>query len=90
MTNPFKKMSDHFWVRSHASEYIDDEMPSDDCKRLEKHRSICPSCTKLIRDLFETIKQLAGMKTEEKAPDSLADDVMKKLDADSGSRSSPL
>ncbi len=90
MTNPVKKVIDHFWVRSHASEYIDSEMPPDDCQRLEKHRSICPSCKKLIQDLFKTVKQLAGIKADEKAPDSLADNVMEKLDTDSGPRSSPL
>ena len=89
MTNPIKKVRDHFWVRTHASEYIDGEMSHDDCHRLEEHRSICPKCRQLLQDLVKTIKQLAGMKVDQPAPDTLADDVIEKLNTEGGAKSPP-
>ena len=50
------------------TDYLEDALPDEDRRRVERHLDVCPGCTAYLDQMRETIR-LTGMLTEEQIPD---------------------
>ena len=50
------------------TDYIEDDLPPEDRRRVEEHLAICDGCTTYLEQMRETIR-LTGMLTEDQIPE---------------------
>jgi anti-sigma factor RsiW len=70
-------MREHDWTHAHLSEYIDEELDSEERRRLEEHVSMCPQCRRVLATLRKTVEGLVGL-GEESRP-GVAEGVIQRL-----------
>jgi predicted anti-sigma-YlaC factor YlaD len=70
-------MREHRWTHAHLSEYLDQELKSEDVARVEDHVGICPHCRRVLATLRRTLEGLRSLPAEP-AP-GVADGVIDRL-----------
>jgi anti-sigma factor RsiW len=70
-------MREHDWSHAHMSEYLDEELPPDERRRLEEHLSMCPQCRRVLATLRRTVESLMGLHQE--PPRGVADGAIRRL-----------
>lgn len=70
-------MREHRWTHAHLSEYLDEELGSQDQARVEEHVGICPKCRRVLATLRRTLEGLRSL--PEKPEPGLADGVIERL-----------
>ena len=54
-------MREHRWTHEHLSEYLDEELGTDEVARVEEHASICPHCKRVLATLRRTLETMRSM-----------------------------
>lgn len=72
-----RQLLDHRFTKTHASEYLDDELPPSGRRRVERHASVCPQCHELLASLRVMIGALPALRTA--PPVTVADGVIERL-----------
>jgi anti-sigma factor RsiW len=57
-------MREHRWTHAHLSEYLDEDLASEEAVRVEEHVSICPQCQRVLATLRRTLKGLRSLHPE--------------------------
>jgi anti-sigma factor RsiW len=70
-------MREHEWSHARLSEYIDEELSSDERRRLEEHVSMCPQCRRVLATLRRTVEGLMGLRDDPRP--GVADGVIERL-----------
>lgn len=70
-------MRDHHFVQARMSEYVDQELPPAERRRVEQHVGACPQCRQLLATLKRTIEGLRGLGYERRP--GLADGIIDRL-----------
>jgi hypothetical protein len=78
----FARRDDHEWSQRHLSHYMEGDLAARARRRLERHASECPDCSRTIRAMKALIRQLLGLSGGERprAPSGAFDRV--RADAD--------
>lgn len=70
-------MREHRWTHAHLSEYLDEELESEDVARVSDHIGVCPQCRRVLATLRRTLERLRSLPTE--AHPGVADGVIARL-----------
>ena len=70
-------MREHRWTHAHLSDYLNEDLSSDERGRVEDHVSICPHCRRVLRTLRRTLESLIDLRGEGRP--GLADGVIERL-----------
>jgi anti-sigma factor RsiW len=70
-------MREHDWAHARLSEYVDEELSTEERQRLEEHVSMCPQCRRVLATLRRTVESLMGL-GDEPGP-GVADGVIQRL-----------
>jgi predicted anti-sigma-YlaC factor YlaD len=54
-------MREHRWTHAHLSEYLDQELGSQDEARVKDHVGICPHCRRVLATLRRTLEGLRSL-----------------------------
>jgi anti-sigma factor RsiW len=74
---------DHDWSQRHISHYVEGDLAARARRRLERHASGCPGCSRAIRAMKALLRQLLGLRGEQpRAPANAFDRVRADADAD--------
>lgn len=57
-------MREHRWTHAHLSDYLDQELASDQEARVEKHAGVCPQCRRVLATLRRTLQGLHALRSE--------------------------
>ncbi len=68
---------DHRFVMARASDYLDGELAAGDRERVERHRSVCPACWRLLHTLRAALAELTAMRAEVRV--GVADGIIDRL-----------
>jgi predicted anti-sigma-YlaC factor YlaD len=60
----YRYMREHRWTHAHLSEYLDEELASEEVTRVEEHVSICPHCRRVLATLRRTLEGLRSLRAE--------------------------
>jgi hypothetical protein len=68
---------DHSWSQGHLSHYLEDDLNSRARRRLERHASDCPDCSRGLRAMKTLLGLLSRIDRQDqlRAPDSVFDRV---------------
>jgi anti-sigma factor RsiW len=70
-------MREHRWTHAHLSQYLDEELGSDEVARVEEHVGICPHCRRVLATLRRTLE---GLRSLPAVPEpGVADGVIERL-----------
>jgi anti-sigma factor RsiW len=58
-----RQLLDHRFTKSHASDYVDGDLPPSGRQRVERHTSVCPQCRELIASLRRMLDALPALRT---------------------------
>jgi len=53
---------DHRWSPDRMSDYIEDDLPQDERRRIERHTAECPECAQVLETLETLIVELQGVR----------------------------
>jgi len=76
-TGALRQMLVHRFTAAHASEYLDGELSHAECRRVERHTSVCPGCRALLASLRRLVDTLPGLAAQPRG--SVADGVLERL-----------
>ena len=75
-----RQLLDHRFTKSHASRYLDGELPETGRRRVERHTSVCPRCRALLASLRQMIETLPSLAAPPRR--SVADGVLERVRLD--------
>jgi anti-sigma factor RsiW len=70
-------MREHRWTHAHLSAYLDQELSTEERRRVEEHVGVCPQCRRVLATLRRTLESLMSLKGEPRP--GLADGVVERL-----------
>jgi anti-sigma factor RsiW len=70
-------MREHGWTQARLSDYLDDELSTDERRRVESHVDLCPECRRVLRTLRRTLEGLMSLKVT--PPHEVAPGVIERL-----------
>ena len=77
MTGVLRQMLDHRFTAAHASGFLDGELSHAECRRVERHTSVCPGCRALLAPLRRLVDTMPGLAAPPRA--SVAGGVLERL-----------
>ncbi len=70
-------MREHGWTQARLSDYLDDDLPPEERRRVEAHVELCPECRRVLRTLRRTLDALMSLRAT--PPHEAAPGVIKHL-----------
>jgi anti-sigma factor RsiW len=70
-------MREHGWTQARLSDYLDDDLPPGERRRVEAHVELCPECRRVLRTLRRTLEGLMSLRMT--APREVAPGVIERL-----------
>lgn len=89
LRHPLRFTTDHRFVCTHASAFLDEELDAAQRTRVERHRQVCPKCARLLATLSRTVAGLRGLREERSPAGGVAEDVIARLRADADEPPAP-
>lgn len=70
-------MRDHHFAQARMSQYVDEELPPGERRRVEEHVGVCPQCRHVLATLKRTIEGLQRLGSERRP--GLSDGIIDRL-----------
>jgi anti-sigma factor RsiW len=70
-------LRDHRFAHARLSDYIEQELPPSEHRRVEEHVGICPQCRRVLATLKRTLRDLRSLPAESRP--GVADAVIDRL-----------
>lgn len=79
LRHPLRFAGDHRFTRAQASSYLDHDLDTAGCRRVERHAGICPPCARFVASLRRTVTALAALRGTADPERGVGEDVIGRL-----------